>query len=326
MHARNTANALRYREDSRGHYESYFQRANHPTRPLAFWIRYTIFSPKGRADAAVGELWAVYFDGELGQIAAAKQVVPWASCQFSREVLEAQIGDSSLSQEQLSGSASGPHHNLSWKLSYDSPEPPLLLLPDRLYETSFPKAKALVGSPQARFNGELMVNDQRIAIDDWVGSQNHNWGQKHTDRYAWGQVAGFDGVPEAFLECATASIRVGPLYTPPMSPVVLRLGAEEFRFASAATGTARQGQICPFFLADPHAQRAGRDRAGVRRQGPPTSWRCPTTIPLADRKSASTASSLRAGCGSPRMEDHLSCSKQNTGRPSRSSAITARRE
>src|SRR3954466_7386153 len=105
MQARNAANAFRYREDSRGHYESYFQRANHPTRPLAFWIRYTVFSPKGRPEATVGELWAVYFDGELGQIAAAKQVVPWASCQFSLGTLNARIGDSSLSPDALSGSA-----------------------------------------------------------------------------------------------------------------------------------------------------------------------------------------------------------------------------
>ena len=38
------------------------------------------------------------------------------------------------------------------------------------------------------------------AVDGWVGSQNHNWGRKHTDRYAWGQVAGFDDAPGSFLE------------------------------------------------------------------------------------------------------------------------------
>jgi hypothetical protein len=39
-----------------GHYESYFVRANHPTRPLAFWIRYTLFSPKQHPENALGEL------------------------------------------------------------------------------------------------------------------------------------------------------------------------------------------------------------------------------------------------------------------------------
>jgi hypothetical protein len=40
----------------------------------------------------------------------------------------------------------------------------------------FPKAKALVGTPSAVFEG----------------------GSRHTDRYAWGQVAGFDEDAEAF--------------------------------------------------------------------------------------------------------------------------------
>jgi hypothetical protein len=43
-------NWTRYHNQLRGHYESFFQRANHPTRPLAFWIRYTIFSPTGHPD------------------------------------------------------------------------------------------------------------------------------------------------------------------------------------------------------------------------------------------------------------------------------------
>ncbi|HEX2676185.1 MAG TPA: hypothetical protein VHM19_06080, partial [Polyangiales bacterium] len=67
-----------------GFYESYFQRGNHPTRRLAFWIRYTVFAPAGRSEAARGELWAIYFDGERGVTRAVKQDVPIGECQFSR--------------------------------------------------------------------------------------------------------------------------------------------------------------------------------------------------------------------------------------------------
>ena len=56
-----------------------------------------------------------------------------------------------------------------------------------------------------------------------MGSQNHNWGRQHTDRYAWGQVAGFDdGHDESFLEVASAKLKVGPLWTPWITPIVLR--------------------------------------------------------------------------------------------------------
>lgn len=59
-----------------GHYESFYQRANHPTRPLAFWIRYTVFVPGGRPEDAIGELWFVFFDGESGDHAVMKEEVP----------------------------------------------------------------------------------------------------------------------------------------------------------------------------------------------------------------------------------------------------------
>ena len=109
-----------------GHYESYFQRANHPERPLAFWIRYTVFSPKGRPGDAVGELWAIYFDGEQGRITAAKEVVPIAVCQLSQTGLDVRIGPAVLSDGRLEGSATGGGHTLQWALRYEGHEPPLL--------------------------------------------------------------------------------------------------------------------------------------------------------------------------------------------------------
>jgi hypothetical protein len=70
-------NCARYRiGQSAGHYESYFQRANHPTQPQAFWVRYTIFSPAGRPHDAIGELWAVVFNGTTGRHVVAKTEVP----------------------------------------------------------------------------------------------------------------------------------------------------------------------------------------------------------------------------------------------------------
>jgi len=58
---RQKANWTRYQPgQGAGHYESFFQRANHPTRPMAFSIRYTIFSPQNHPENAVGELLAIY--------------------------------------------------------------------------------------------------------------------------------------------------------------------------------------------------------------------------------------------------------------------------
>jgi hypothetical protein len=232
---RDQANAFRHTGGDRGHYESYFLRGNHPTRPHAFWIRYTMFAPRRRPEATRGELWAVHFDGEVGRITAVKQDVPWADCSFSSRSLAVRIGAARLDGAALAGEARTKDHHISWQLSYDSSEPPLLLLPEAMYGAPFPKAKALVSAPHARFTGHLEVDGQRIDIDGWPGSQNHNWGEKHTDRYAWGQVAGFDDAPGSFLECATASIKLGPLHTPPLSPIVLRHEGQEYALGALPT-------------------------------------------------------------------------------------------
>lgn len=228
--------------DPRGHYESWFQRANHPTRPRAFWIRYTIFSPKGRPTDAIGELWAVAFDGETRRIVAVKEEHPIRACTFEKSELSARVQDATLDSERLRGAAACDGHRIGWDLSYTSPEPPLLFLDRALYGAPLPKAKALVGSPLAAYTGTLKVDDEAWEIDGWVGSQNHNWGEKHTDRYAWGQVAGFDDAPDAFLEVATAQIKLGPIMSPPMTVLVLRLDGEELAFNTIGKALRAKGE------------------------------------------------------------------------------------
>ena len=214
---------------SSGHYESWFQRANHPERRLAFWIRYTIFSPKGRPADAFGEVWAVFFDGERGRTTVVKECVPSARCRFSRRDLDVRIGLATLDTFHLEGRARSKAHMMRWQLDYAGGEPPVFLLPQRLYDSAFPKAKALVGTPDALYRGLLTVDGERVRIDRWPGTQNHNWGSRHTDAYAWGQVTGFDGTPDAFLECATARLRLGGVPLPSMTTLVLRVEGEEYR-------------------------------------------------------------------------------------------------
>jgi hypothetical protein len=228
--AREQANLTRYRlGQSAGHYESFFQRANHPTRPLAFWIRYTLFSPAKRPADAVGELWAIYFDGERTQHVAVKSVVPFSQCEFSQSNFSVAVADARLDADHLAGTAASGGHAIAWDLTYRGDAPPLFLLPLRLYRASLPRAKSLVGLPLATYDGVLTVDGKAIAVDGWVGSQNHNWGSRHTDQYAWGQVAGFDAHPDSFLEVATARLRIGPFWTPRMTPIVVRHRGREFR-------------------------------------------------------------------------------------------------
>lgn len=223
-----------------GHYESWFQRANHPTEKRAFWIRYTIFSPKGRPADSVGELWAIHFDGD--QIVAVKEVHPIAECSFAPRGLDVKVANATLNGGGLKGRCVHDNNMIAWDLEYASNSAPLLLFAEKLYSAPLPKAKALVGSPMATYEGHVEINGVRVNVDGWVGSQNHNWGSKHTDEYAWGQVAGFDEAPDAFLELSTARIHLGPFKTPWMTPLVLRVGGRELRFSALLRAARNDGE------------------------------------------------------------------------------------
>jgi len=210
-----------------GHYESWFVRANDPYRRRALWIRYTQFiADDGRR--RLGEIWAVWFDGE--RQVAVKEEFPLEHCLVAADRLAVEIGDNRLEPGKLHGGASLNGHRIEWDLRYQGGQEPLLLLPEDRYRASFPKAKSLVSRPAVRVSGQVRVDGDAMQLEHWPGSENHNWGKRHTDQYAWGQVAAFDGRPDAFLECATARVWFGPVPTPWLSLAVLRLDGRTYAF------------------------------------------------------------------------------------------------
>ncbi|MCE9500867.1 MAG: hypothetical protein K8R21_10270 [Leptospira sp.] len=232
---RTSFNNPRFQSGSKtGHYESWFIRANHPSLPEAVWLRYTIFSPKEKPEEAMGELWAIYFNGKTGKHFVSKSEFPIRNCSFKPNPLEIQIGDSKLDETHVKGISGNKQgsNKIEWDLKYSGKDPSLFLFPENLYSGGFPKAKVLVGHPRAIFTGIIKLDGKKISIKNWIGSQNHNWGSKHTDEYAWGQVAGFENEPDSFLEIATARIKIGPFLTPPLTPIILRFKGIEYKLNS----------------------------------------------------------------------------------------------
>jgi hypothetical protein len=134
------------------------------------------------------------------------------------------------------------------------------------------------------FNGRLVVDGETQRIENWAGSQNHNWGSQHTDHYAYGQVAGFDDAPQSFLEVATARIKLGPFYTPFMTPLVLRHNGDEFALNALSRAMKAKARFSYFdwhFAAEDEAVRIeGRIHAtadafvGLRYYNPPGDSKC----------------------------------------------------
>lgn len=221
-------------------------RANHPAQPRALWIRYTIFSPHGSPGAAVGELWAIHFDATRDRNVAVTCEVPLSQCRFAPDAFDIRVGEAVLDDRHLHGSAATGSHRLSWELGYAGDAPPLTLLDPSLYEARFPKAKAVAAQPRIELRGHLEVDGERVEVDGWVGSQNHNWGSAHTDEYAWGQVVGFDDAPESILEVATARLKLGPVWTPRLTPIALRHRGRDHVLGTIRQSLRNRGSFEPF--------------------------------------------------------------------------------
>jgi hypothetical protein len=56
-------------------------------------------------------------------------------------------------------------------------------------------------------------------------------------------VAGFDNAPDAFLECSTARLKLGPIWIPPLTVVVLRFEGREIRLNSLAQAFRARGDF-----------------------------------------------------------------------------------
>jgi hypothetical protein len=237
------ANAPRYVPGSPvGHYESWYVRANHPYRPLACWIRATVTSPAGRACDAVGESWFVLFDGETGRHEVARHRWPAGDCELGGHPWRARIGGTLMTAGRATGSLAGDPR-VGWDLRWTAGGPPAYLLARARYAGRFPPAKSLVPDPLLRLDGELVAGERRIEVDGWAGSQNHNWGVRHTDRYLFGQVAGFDGAPDSGLEVVSATTRLGPLRTPLTTLLVLRHDGTEYALTSIRQGLRARARV-----------------------------------------------------------------------------------
>ena len=51
--------AIRYTATGRGHYESFYLKANHPSRRLGVWLKFNLLEPRGPPDRLEGELWGM---------------------------------------------------------------------------------------------------------------------------------------------------------------------------------------------------------------------------------------------------------------------------
>lgn len=209
--------------------ESWFLRASAPNEPKAFWVKATtLIQPSGKS---VAEAWCSVFDAD--DRFGAKDTVSLGEAVFGGSPFEAKIGGCNFELDEKQGRLQGEIQNergqLRWDLNFRRVEGPLgdpiCILPSRrLIDTTFPKNKLLTPAPVIRFQGELEWNGRQIVVEDWYGSQGHNWGAAHSPEYAWGQVIFLNsaGEPFCYAEGASGRIELGSTTSPRMSMLTVR--------------------------------------------------------------------------------------------------------
>lgn len=226
-------NECRFNPRDKGHFEHYILRANHPEKPLGFWLCYSLLAPRNDASKNKAEISALVFDGDCNQVVAAREAFLLSTCQFDSRRLNVRIGSATLQAGQLQGNVKTGSSHIRWQLNYVPGDEPV---------KRSAEANVCVANPNSLFEGLISVNGETLHVSGWIGSEQHQWGKKLQDEVISAQVAGFDNAPDAFLDVATVFHRVGPFRSPGLTRLVCRVDGmtlEMNRFLPAALALSR---------------------------------------------------------------------------------------
>ena len=209
----------------RGHYESFYLRAAHPTEPRGLWIRYTVTLPPG--GRPTGQLWCTYF----ARPAPPRAVRVDCGEPASDEGTGIRLGDANFGAATATGGAVADRASACWDLRWRSAEQPLMHLPrEWMYTARLPRTKLVSLRPTAVFEGTLEIDGETVDISGWPGMTGHNWGEQHAERWIWLSGVAFDRRgPATWLDVALARIRLGPLLSPWIATGAVSLDGRRFR-------------------------------------------------------------------------------------------------
>lgn len=229
-------NALRF-DGRRGHVESYFFRANDPSRPRAFWLKQTILAPID--GPAVAESWFIWFDSDKHRTIAQRSSQSYSTAHFGgfgdpsmhieTSAITVELAPEGAARGALDAPEGRVGFDVRWRASGSAIARPLSIFPLKLLRTGpFPRSKLLTPMPALEFSGLVELPDERVDVSGWTGMQGHNWGKEHAFEYAWGQC--LFAQDDAMVEGFTGRVRVAGRSTPRMSAMVVRRGARTYRF------------------------------------------------------------------------------------------------
>ncbi|MBO3751197.1 hypothetical protein J5X84_34420 [Streptosporangiaceae bacterium NEAU-GS5] len=220
----------------RGHYESFYLKACHPSEPLGLWIRYTVHKQPGALPT--GSVWFTRFSAD-GPIAV-KVTVPDVSVAPGMAVVIGAHGH--MGDGFLAGDVPGA----SWDLRFDGSEEPLRHLPrEWMYKAPIPRTKLTSPYPDITVSGRVVAAGEEFVLDGWRGMIGHNWGAEHAERWIWLHGTDFATDPSAWFDVAIGRIRVGGITLPWVANGVLCLDGVRHRLGGLERIAATQIRELP---------------------------------------------------------------------------------
>lgn len=208
----------------RGHYESIYLTAGHPSEPVAVWIRYTVHKPPGARPT--GSIWFTLFSPG-GQVAVK---ITAAELHSDAGQLLGIGGYGSVRRDGATGSINARGSDATWALRFEATEDELRHLPHSwMYRAPLPRTKSASPYPSMRVSGTVTVADRTIELDSWRGMLGHNWGGEHAHRWIWLRGASFAERPDAWLDVVIGRIKAGPAVLPWIANGVLSVDGVRHR-------------------------------------------------------------------------------------------------
>ncbi len=212
--------------------ESIFVKLTAPAGDRALWLRWTfLLCPPAPPRA---ELWAVAFTrGRAPR--AAKRSAPALPEAVSRVPWRVSFGGSHYDGARTAGEVTAGAVSIHWELALT---PRLGLLQPYpypwMYRSPVVPTKTLTPLADAVAHGAYTVDGESVAVDGWRAMQGHNWGRRHTRRYAWSHAAGFAEDPAAVFEAFSARPAVGGRELPWLTMAFLHVDGAWLRFDGLA--------------------------------------------------------------------------------------------
>jgi hypothetical protein len=199
------------------------------------WIRYTMVAPaEGRQATASLWLMAMEPDGNVAPIGR-KSTWPADALHARAEPFELRIADAVLTER----GASGAFEDVAWSLSWEPDARPAEHVHPLLQRARLAKTVLVLPQPDLAISGTVRWAERSLELDGARGGQAHIWGSKHAARWAWvhcNDLETVDGEPRPgdYLDGVSVFVPRFGRELGPNTPVVGRIGGEEFRSTSPA--------------------------------------------------------------------------------------------